>query len=37
MKLFDILGGNVTIHEDALAIPAFKKIWEKERLINNML
>ena len=31
MKLFDILGGNVTIHEDALAIPAFKKIWEKDK------
>lgn len=31
MKLFDIIGGNVTIHEEALAIPAFKKIWEKDK------
>ena len=28
MKLFDILAGSVTIHEDALAIPAFRKVWE---------
>lgn len=28
MKLFDILGGKVIIHENALAIPSFKKIWE---------
>lgn len=30
MKLFDILGGKVVIHENALAIPAFKKVWEKD-------
>lgn len=30
MKLFDILGGKVIIHEDALAIPAFKKVWDKD-------
>lgn len=28
MKLFDILAGNVVIHEEALAIPAFRKVWE---------
>lgn len=28
MKLFDIIGGNVTIHEEALAIPAFRTVWE---------
>lgn len=27
MKLFDLIAGKVVIHEDALAIPAFKKIW----------
>lgn len=31
MKLFDILGGNVTINEDALAIPSFKKVWELDK------
>ena len=30
MKLFDIIGGKVTIHEEALAIPAFKRIWESD-------
>lgn len=29
MKLFDIIGGKVVIHEEALAIPAFKRIWEE--------
>lgn len=28
MKLFDILGGKVVIHENALAIPAFKAVWD---------
>lgn len=28
MRLFDVLAGKVVIHEDALAIPAFKTIWE---------
>lgn len=28
MKLFDILGGKVVIHEDALGIPAFRTVWE---------
>lgn len=31
MKLFDVLGGKVTIHEEALAIPAFRKIWEADK------
>ena len=31
MKLFDIIGGKVTIHEDALAIPAFRKVWELDK------
>lgn len=31
MKLFDILAGQVTIHEDALAIPAFRKVWESNK------
>ena len=28
MRLFDILGGKVIIHEEALAIPSFRKVWE---------
>ena len=28
MKLFDILGGKVVIHEDALGIPAFRAVWD---------
>ena len=28
MKLFDILGGKVVIHEDALGIPSFRNIWD---------
>ena len=28
MKLFDVLAGKVTIHEEALAIPSFRKVWE---------
>ena len=31
MRLFDIIGGKVTIHEDALAIPSFRKVWEKDK------
>lgn len=31
MKLFDILGGKVTVHEEALAIPAFRKVWEMNK------
>lgn len=31
MKLFDILGGKVVIHNDALGIPCFKKIWDADK------
>ena len=31
MRLFDIIAGSVTIHEDALAIPAFRKVWESDK------
>ena len=31
MKLFDILGGKVIIHSDALGIPCFKKIWDADK------
>ncbi len=31
MKLFDLVGGEVSIHPDALAIPAFKKVWDADK------
>lgn len=31
MKLFDILGGKVIIHSDALGIPCFKKVWDADK------
>lgn len=31
MKLFDIIGGKVVIHEDALAIPPFRTLWELDK------
>lgn len=31
MKLFDILGGKVIIHNDALGIPCFKKLWDADK------
>lgn len=31
MKLFDILGGKVVIHEDALGIPSFRTIWDSNK------
>lgn len=31
MKLFDIVGGKVVIHNDALGIPCFKSIWESRK------
>jgi hypothetical protein len=38
MKLFDITGGQITIHADMLGLPPFKKVWEvdkdKEHAIN---
>lgn len=40
MKLFDIIGGKIVIHEDALGIPCFRTIWEKnndKRLAVNII
>jgi hypothetical protein len=40
MKLFDIVGSKVVIHEDALGIPCFKTIWEKykdKRISTNII
>jgi len=31
MKLFDINGGKVVIHSDALGLPFFKKLWEADK------
>lgn len=31
MKLFDIVGGKVVIHSDALGIPCFKRIWDNDK------
>ena len=31
MKLFDIVGGKVVIHPDALGIPCFRNIWENNK------
>lgn len=31
MKLFDIQGGKVIIHSDALGIPCFKKVWDADK------
>ena len=31
MKLFDIVAGKVVIHNDALGIPAFKKVWDTDK------
>ena len=31
MKLFDLVGGKVVIHEDALAIPPFRTLWELDK------
>lgn len=30
MNLFDIIDGKVVIHNDALGLPPFKKLWEKD-------
>lgn len=40
MKLFDIVGGSVSIHADFLALPPMKKYWESTRdkqHANNVL
>lgn len=31
MRLFDIVAGKVVIHPDALGIPVFKALWEKDK------
>ena len=31
MKLFDVIAGKVVIHNDALGIPAFKKVWDADK------
>ena len=31
MKLFDIVGGELTIHADALGLPCFRRFWEKNK------
>lgn len=31
MKLFDIIGGKVVIHADALGIPCFKRVWDADK------
>lgn len=31
MKLFDIVGGKVVIHPDALGIPCFRNIWDNNK------
>lgn len=36
MKLFDIIGGKVVIHNDALGIPAFKKVWDADKADKEM-
>lgn len=30
-ELFDIIGGKVVIHSDALGIPCFKKVWDADK------
>lgn len=36
MKLFDIVGGKVVIHNDALGIPCFKKVWDADKADKEM-
>lgn len=31
MKLFDIVGGRVQIHSDAIGIPCFRKVWDADK------
>lgn len=31
MKLFDIVGGKVVIHPDAIGIPCFKRVWDTDK------
>lgn len=36
MKLFDIVSGKVVIHNDALGIPSFKKVWDADKAGKEM-
>lgn len=36
MKLFDLVAGKVVIHNDALGIPAFKKVWDADKTDKEM-
>lgn len=36
MKLFDIVAGKVVIHNDALGIPAFKKVWDADKASKEL-
>lgn len=31
MKLFDIVGGKVVIHPDAIGIPCFRRVWDADK------
>lgn len=31
MKLFDLVGGKVVIHPDAIGIPCFKQVWDTDK------
>lgn len=31
MRLFDIKGGKIIIHPDALGIPCFKRVWDADK------
>lgn len=31
MKLFDLVGGKVKIHPDAIGIPCFRKVWDADK------
>ena len=35
MKLFDIVGGNVVVHADFLALPPVRNYWEKSKDKNT--
>ena len=31
MKLFDLIGGKVKIHPDAIGIPCFRRVWDADK------
>lgn len=35
MRLFDIVGGKVVIHNDALGLPGFREFWESSKNKNH--